>query len=288
MGIIDVARQVKHRAFVASKHARWAGRDARLWVDDRRWALAERLSRLVYDEGRYPHTFLTRPAPDVGPTRETPAILWACWLGGPITPNRERAIEGLRQQPGLEFRLVTEPAEVLVDGHPFHYAYEHLTMTQKSDYMRAYVMHHHGGFYADVKPFLGNLRPAVDRLNADPDLWVVAYREITSNYVPDLAHTLGQDIRRHYRSVMGPSGFACRPGTLFTAEWLREVDARMDYYSGQLAEAAAGAGDAYERPASYPIRWSEIMGDITQPLSMKHQGHVLFTDEVRPALKDYR
>ncbi|MCT1459849.1 hypothetical protein M3G03_09935 [Aestuariimicrobium sp. p3-SID1156] len=285
MDFLQSARAVKHRAFVASKHARWAARDAKLWLDDRRWAAAEGIWPLQY--ANFPHTFLARSAPMVGELQPAPPILWACWMGGDLSENRRRSLEGLRAQAGLEFRLVERAEDVELPDAPFHPAYPLLSAVHKSDYVRAYVMHHFGGVYADVKPLPGELRPVLDLLNGDDSRWVVAYREVTSNYVPDLPHELGVAIRRHYRSVMGPSGFGFRPGTAFTAEWMRELHARLDYFSGALAEVGGGFSP-YTQPAGYPIRWSEILADIIQPLSMKHQRHVVFTDGVRPVLRGYR
>ncbi|MFX0537514.1 hypothetical protein ACQBAT_00735 [Ornithinimicrobium sp. Y1847] len=242
----------------------------------------------MYNPAYYAHTFLARQSPQTGILREAPETLWAFWLGGELSAARRASLSALEAQPGLEVRLVRSPDEVLVEGHPFHPSFEHLHAVHRSDYLRAYVMHHHGGVYADVKPFTQALAPVLGRLNADATIWVVGYREITSNYVPDLLHVLGDHIRRHYRAVMGPSGFACRPETAFTAEWMRELHARLDYFVGAFEEAGARDCVPYSAPAAYPIRWSEILGDIIQPLSMKHQAHMLLTNGIRPQLKLYR
>lgn len=146
----------------------------------------------------------------------------------------------------------------------------------------------YGGAYVDVKPLLHQMRHSVELLNANPNAWVVGYREVTSRYVPDLPRNLGAHLKRHYRAVMGPSGFICRPYSVFTAEWMRELEARMDYYAGSLEEADASGCDPYAAPAHYPIRWTEILGDIIQPLSLKHHDHVILTDDVRPVLTNYR
>lgn len=69
---------------------------------------------------------------------------------------------------------------------------------------------------------------------------------------------------------------------------MRELHDRLDYFADALAEASSATCDPYAAPAEYPIRWSEILGDITQPLSLKHHNNILLTDDVRPVLKDYR
>ncbi len=89
--------------------------------------------------------------------------------------------------------------------------------------------------------------------------------------------------------MIGPSGFVFRPGTAFTGG-MGAGNARP---AGLLSRAVAGSGlgargSPYDKPLHYPIRWSEILGDIVQPLCLKYQDRILFTDAVRPLLRDYR
>lgn len=281
------ARGVKHRAFVALKHARSMSNRVKNCVDDRRWAALQRKRPFVYSARGFPHTFLARASPE-GEVIAAPPILWAIWFGDAPNARRQKSLDELQRQAGLELRVIRDPSEIVVPGAPFHSAFHDLHAVHKSDYVRAYLMHHYGGIYADVKRFPRSLNPVLRQLNDDAGKLVAGYREVTSEYVPDLAHELGRAIRRHYRAVMGPSGFVCRPRSQFTAEWMRELHARLDYYSGSLREADAAACDPYAAPDAYPIRWSEILGDIIQPLSMKHQCHMYFTDAIRPELAGYR
>ena len=117
---------------------------------------------------------------------------------------------------------------------------------------------------------------------------VLGYRETDSANVPELPHFLGGCLRTHYRAVLGASAFICRPRSLFTAEWVRELHAWLDFLQEPLREANASGCDPYDAPADYPIRWTEILGDITQPLSLKHLSHLRFSDRLRPQLEDYR
>lgn len=119
-----------------------------------------------------------------------------------------------------------------MDGHPFHPAFKDLHVVHQSDYLRAYLMHHIGGVYSDVKPYRTELQNSLHTLNQEEETWVIGYREITSEYVPDLPRNLGAHLKRHYRAVMGPSAFVCRPHSVFTAEWMRELHDRLDYFAG--------------------------------------------------------
>lgn len=282
------AQQAKHAIFLQQKHLRsWWTYRAKTAIDDRRWAAAERRKPFVYVPALFAHTFLARPTP-TAEQRTTPPVLWAFWLGGKLTAPRKAALAQLTAIPHLEVRIITEPQQVVVAGHPLHPAFDRLAIVHQTDYLRAYVMHHVGGVYTDVKSPTHALRPIVDGMNEDESIWVTAYREITSNYVPELGYALGAVLKRHYRAVMGPSAFACRPRSVFTTEWMRELEARMNYYRGALNDVDMTAKEPYDHPPDYPVRWSELLGDIIQPLSLKHQAHIRFTDDIRPQLTGYR
>lgn len=288
MRMMDGLRQAKHQAFLVSKKLRRTGAAAALRDADRRGARREEKHPFTYTEGMFPHTFLRRPDPEGVQQEEVPAVLWVIWLGGPPPPRRARSLQALREQAGVDVRVVAGPEDVLVEGQPFHAAYGDLHVVHRSDYLRAYALHHHGGAYLDVKPQTAPVRELIDTMNDDPDAWVMGYREVTSAYVPDLPHSLGAHLRAHYRAVLGTSAFICRPRSQFTTEWMRELHARLDFLQEPLREADASGCDPYGAPAGYPIRWTEILGDITQPLSLKHQSHLRFSDRLRPQLEDYR
>lgn len=146
-------------------------------------------------------------------------------------------------------------------------------------------MHHYGGGYSDIKRPTDRWHKAFALIECDDRKWAVGYREITSNYTPDLPRTLGQDLKRHYRAVFGTSAFILRPGTSLTAEWYRELLNRMNYFEEALSEMPAP--DAYSADPAYPIRWTEILGDILQPLCLKYQDRLLHDDRIKPVLTNY-
>lgn len=188
----------------------------------------------------------------------------------------------------MDVTVVGDPDSVVVSGHPFHPAFEHLSLLHKSDYIRAYLMHHHGGAYVDVKQMTYSVRDLIGRLNASETHLALGYPEVTSNYAGHPHHELRSVLRRHYRALMGPSMFIFKPHSPFTAEWIRELHARMDYLAAPLAEAGAGELSPYAMPPAYPIWWTEILGDILHPLSLKYRDRVMLTDDARPQMTNYR
>ena len=285
---LDVLRNTKHRAFVATKHARWAARDARIALEDRRWAALEKKHPYRYDPALFAHTFLAREAPTTPPLEAAPHRLWTIWLGGTPTPARQTSLDALAAQPDVEVMIVRQSRSVELPEHPFHPAFDHLTSVHKSDYLRAYLMHHYGGAYIDVKPMRQSIRPLIDQLNGSGENLALGYAEITSEYAAHPHHELRAALRRHYRALMGPSMFIFKPQSPFTAEWMRELHARLDYLADPLAEADAANADPYATPAAYPIWWTEILGDILHPLSLKYRDSVVLTPAAQPVLQNYR
>ena len=284
------ARQVKHRLYVGKKRLAWRLRPWRIKTYDLWRSVASARRPYSYHEGHYPHTFLRRPDPSLGPIQAVPRRIFVIWVGStPMNPRRQESLASIRKtQTNNDVVLIDENSwkNWLVEEAPVHSAFEFLSPVHKSDYMRAYLMHFHGGGYCDIKPVSADWAPMFQLLDEEPNLWAVGYREVTSEYTPDLPRALGKDLKRHYRSVFGTSAYIFRPGTSFTQEWWRELTSRMDYFASALRESPGR--DSYDPLASYPIRWTEILGDIVQPLCLKHQGHLHFDDVVRPHLEEYR
>lgn len=60
----------------------------------------------------------------------------------------------LTKNSGVEVKLITPKNlnNYLLPDFPLHPAYDYLSLVHKSDYLRCYFMHFHGGGYSDIKP----------------------------------------------------------------------------------------------------------------------------------------
>lgn len=206
-----------------------------------------------------------------------------------MNARRQQSLEFLvDRNSSIPVRVVTESnlGDYILPHEPFHRAFSHLSVIHKSDYIRTYLMHHYGGGYSDIKTPTQGWEQAFTAIEGDDRKWAVGYREVTSNHTPDLPRALGYDLKRHYRAVFGTSAFIMRPGTSFTAEWYRELLNRMNYFEEALSEMPSP--DAYSADPAYPIRWTEILGDILQPLCFKYQDVLLHDDRIKPVLTNYR
>lgn len=295
MRAVDVARAAKHRVLLAGRGL--AERRSTL-VDG---MLARRASRLEpgFDAERHRETdgqfardyFLNRvddTLTDAG--LDVPRRIFVAWTGeNELTPNRLAALESIRAtNAGLDVVLVTTENlhEWVVDGHPLHAAYEHLSVVHRSDYLRAYLLHHHGGGWSDIKRASHGWAPCFDSIDADPSVWLLGYPEARSRDVAYLGSPLGREMAARYRTIAANCAFIARPRTPFTAAWLEEVEARLDYYARSLARHPAV--DPFGEGGGYPMPWSALQGLVFQPLQLRFAEHLQLDERLRPAPGQHR
>ncbi|WP_159305455.1 glycosyltransferase family 32 protein [Micrococcus luteus] len=298
MGLMHSARQVKHAAFVTKKRIRrvvGAGKWRALTM------VTPALSRVWpfrYDAQRYtgPNrgkeghdlSFLQLPPPIDAASSELPRRVFVLWTGNnPLPPNRSRNLAHLRKVIAVPVVLVT-PQTLggwLIPGHPLHPAYEHLSLVHRSDYLRAYLMHHHGGGYIDLKAPVGSWAPAFDRMERDPSAWLSGYGEINANASARFPGPMGRDIATHWKSLVGTAAMIVRSHTPFTGEWIREVDRRMDALAPRLA---ASPGLVRLGGPGYPVSWTDLLGKVYQPLQFKYFEHIRVDDDLLVNFTDYQ
>ncbi|UIJ35540.1 hypothetical protein [Allobranchiibius sp. GilTou73] len=283
------ARQAKHRAFVVWRRVPLSKNVIR--ANDARWRRHFAKHPYVYDPAQHAHTFLAEPPPPDGGASELPRVIWCVWTGdNPLTENRERGLASLREQHAgtdVQVRLVT-PADLdqwLVEGHPLHPAYEFLSLNHRSDYLRAYLLHHHGGGYSDIKPTPRSWAPSFDLLEQHPESWALGYPELSSSLCAQLPGAYGRLVKHHFPLFIGNSAFIYRSHTPMTASWLAALERDLDV---AVDELRAHPGGMWGRTPGYPLRWGQLMADIGQPLQLKYHGRFLQDGRMQPGFVDYR
>lgn len=285
MDVLSPLRRAKHAGFVMSKRIRRRSHAAK-------FATATRLFRglddstWTYRPQRYTGTFLERDAEQLGESR-LPEQVFALWTGrNPLTPNRAHNLAKLRDSLEVPLVLVTPDnlTDWLVPGHPLHPAYERLSLVHRSDYLRGYLMHHHGGGYVDIKAPVGSWRPVFDEMSEDPQAWVTGYRTIHAYWIGKLRGRLGRHILVRHRMMFGKGAFLMRSHTSLTAEWLMEMERRLDDASSALAGSEGGVyGEE-----GYPLSWTDLLGRVLDPLTLKHHPHVRYDERLVLDFTDYR
>lgn len=152
----------------------------------------------------------------------------------------------------------------ILKDHPLHPAYQYLSATHKSDYLRTYFMNFYGGGYSDVKGTRASWKEHFDDL-LNSDKWVCGYPEIEGGvgYEP---------LNDKWRDLVGNGCYICKPNTPFTNEWYNEMIKLLDEKLELLKEnPATNARDCFENSKKYPIKWVEMLGRIFHQYNYKYK-----------------
>ncbi|WP_256841516.1 hypothetical protein [Ornithinimicrobium cryptoxanthini] len=241
-----------------------------------------------FDRSRYRRSFLAWEPPATPAPSNVPRRVFTAWTGdNDITPARAANLERMQETLGIPVDLVT-PAnlgEWVVDGHPIHRAYQHLSFVHRSDYLRAYLMHHHGGGWSDIKAPQMTWAPFFSQMELDDDAWLMSFQELSADSVARLPGRLGLDVALHHPRLVGSSAMICRSYTPFTAEWLRQVDLLLDYFGPQAADHPGGIRGEV---VGYPVSWTDLLGKVYHPLQLKYLEHVRVENGMLLNFTDYQ
>lgn len=215
-----------------------------------------------------------------------------------MSSNRRRCFESFAQT-GLRPILVTakELDSWILPSHPLHEAYGLLSPVHRSDYLRAYFMHHYGGGYSDIKEHARSWLPTINQLAKSETYLGAGYREIRGgtvylqhNRIDGRAFVLSRSVNpltaafvtnlmRTVRPLLiGNGAFFFKKQTPYTKRWLGEVERRLDLLLPSLiAHPAQQVRDSITSSSGYPIPWSFLLGDISGPLGMAYSWRLLKT-----------
>lgn len=286
MRVFDFLRQRKHRLFLLRLSLTVKGRAVR----DEFLRSVGAYRSLNFRPDSYPESFVSKvPIRSSASSKDVPRILWCCWTGLEEMSDARRAsldaIRGLSRS--LEVRLVTPEnlEKVLIPGSPLPVAYKNLSAIHKSDVLRAYLMHHHGGGYIDIKHPLHEWAPVYELLDASANGWVAGYPLQSLKEATYIQGRLGRKIRRNFFRLPGFAAMICRPGTPLTEEWIKEVNRRVDALSEELRITG---GNTYGDNLGYPVPWTNLGSQVFEPLCMKYLEHVLLDRRLMPQLHSHR
>lgn len=181
--VMAVLRAAKHQTLVIRRSAHYT----KVEIENRLYrsysshtGYTFSLDRHRDARGNFPHEYFLDHEPPPGLTNDAPIerVIYCFWTGtNPMSDSRASALQSLQQVSQVPVILVTPEnldAYVLPDA-PLHPSYEHLSLVMRSDYLRAYFMHFHGGGYSDIKNTNHSWVHSFERIDADPLAWVVGY-----------------------------------------------------------------------------------------------------------------
>jgi hypothetical protein len=222
--------------------------------------------------------------------------IFCTWTGdNPLTPNRINALFTIfsNTQCPVAFLNLNSLRRWEVAEEPFHPAFEFLSATHKSDYLRIYLMYHFGGGYTDIKITAKSWSGFFERLK-NSSAFGIGYTEIGPGGVAAKNTPEGMMLRTQYQHIIGCCAFIFKRKTEFTHELLRRQHQLMDEMLPSLkAFPARHPMDrlGLEFPdtkeiSRYPLPWS-FFGETFHPLVFEFKDHILH-DDMLPVLHSYR
>lgn len=235
--------------------------------------------------------------------------IYGIWTGdNPMNDNRRRGWESFGVT-GLTPVLINPAnlAEFVVPHEPLHPAYPLLSLLHRADYLRAYLMFHHGGGYADIKEQRGSWVEQVEAVKRSPRLIAAGYREIrggtglpSASPVNGAPFLLGRPVapwkaagvtyamRTARPLMMGNGAYFFKPRTRLAKRWLDAIHQRLDILHPLLINNPAREIREYVGgPSGYPVPWGFMHGDVLSLLSMLYIGRIALTLP-RPSFENYQ
>jgi hypothetical protein len=221
--------------------------------------------------------------------------VFCMWTGNnPMSANRIQALWSIFANVGCPIAFVndTNLKSWIHPDYPLHPAYNYLSNTHKSDYLRCYFMHHYGGGYTDVKLTQGNWSNFFIKIKHSNKL-ALGYQEVPYG-IPHLEGDLGDEIRVNHKSVIGLCSFIFKPNSIITNEWMVNTNNLLDSKLEELIiNPALHPQDQTNvilpdgNVSRYPLRWAELLGEIYHPIIYKHRDK-LIQDSIAPQFFNYR
>jgi hypothetical protein len=217
------------------------------------------------------------------------------WMGeNPMSSNRAMALLSILWNSGCAHVHLTERTlgNWIAKDVPIHPGFAFLSAVHRCDYLRAYLLHVHGGGYADVKHTTKDWNEYFALLDRSA-AFGVGYTEVGPHAVARVGGALEDKLRANYAKLIGVCALVFRPRTEFTETWLGTIDALLDKNFEQLKRhPARHPQDRFGIEidgiqSEYPLVWTGVGGDIFHPLVLKHADQILHAD-IAPSFADYR
>ena len=206
--------------------------------------------------------------------------VYAFWTGtNEMSETRKQCLKTLSNTQ-CDVWLVTPNNlhQFLLEDHPLHEAYQYLSETHKSDYLRTYFMHFYGGGYTDIKTTSTSWIESFSKLYAS-NAWINGYPEIPTGVAYKPAE-------QYWNELVGNGAYICKPNTPLTLEWYSEMIKLMDDRLERLREHPATHPRDCAEYSEYPIEWNEMLGRIFHKVCYKYR-HKLLRTLPAPQFENY-
>lgn len=223
-------------------------------------------------------------------------VIFTIWLGEhAMSPNRIQGLFSIISNTNCPVQFVNNGnvKKFQKENAPYHPAFKYLSPTHQADYLRVYFMHHYGGGYSDIKNNTFDWSSSFKKLR-DSDCYCLGYTEISSEGVAPVGGDLENELRNNYKNLIGLCSFIFKKNTLLTQNWIEKTENLLDEkYEELMKNPACHPLDRFgiQLPngsiSKYPLKWTELLGDIFHPLIYSHKSKVLH-GEIAPIFTNYR
>lgn len=210
--------------------------------------------------------------------------LFCFWTGdNPMSSNRLKALATM-ENSGLEVTLLTRKniESWILDYDPLHPAFQYLSAIHRADYLRMYFMHHYGGGYSDIKNINHSWIAAANELKNSRS-YLNGYPEIGWRGVARVGGFSYIWLVLNVQKLVGNGAYLARPRTDLTFEWREKANAVLTSNFEALQKNPARHPEDFKgrwvdgRKSTYPLRWTQLLGDIFHPLCLKYSDHIIRT-----------
>lgn len=195
--------------------------------------------------------------------------LFVFWTGtNKMSKTRKKCFDSINKNTKVNVILITPKnlEDYIHPNYPLHPAFIYLSLNHKSDYLRMYFMHVHGGGYTDIKQWDVDWNPFFINLYTSKDKWFNGYREVKGGTASN-----DPEIHKNYNNYIGNCAFIFKKQTPITKDWFDTVNSKLDKYLEKLKKNPARLCDAQQNctDSKYPIYWTYLQGahfhDIMKP-----------------------
>ena len=224
-----------------------------------------------------------------------PFVVWCYWEGPPMTGNRRLSFEYLQAHIQVPICLITPDNlhHFIVEGHPLPRAFNQLSIVHRSDYIRAYLLHHYGGGWHDIKATEVSYEKVWEEFRNDA-IWIVGKREIAKG-AAKIYNADGDFVPDHYQKLIAVPSWVGRPQTSLSADLLSGIEAIIEQNADTLfmypakhpREKRISSRNPIKRlftiikfkyqkrSIHYPLDWT-LFGNVFHPAILKYHQHVSF------------
>lgn len=167
-----------------------------------------------------------------------------------------------------------------VPKYSIHEGFKYLSGNHKSDYLRAYLLCHYGGGYHDIKWREKSWENEWEKFS-NSDIWIVGKRELKADCIGYNPEKDEKWVQQEFNKLITMGWVISKPYNEYIQKLINKINEKLDDKIEILKLKPApnircGIGNGCDEN-EYPLRWLELMGEISHPLLLNYTTHIDFT-----------